>query len=93
MDTNSLVEFTHRGLLLALWVSLPTVCAAASIGILLAVIQATTQLQDQTAAQIFKLIVACAVLAISAHWVGLSLLNFADEMFRAGGFHPPSPIL
>jgi len=93
VDTNSLVEFTHRGLLLALWVSLPTVCAAAAIGILLAVIQATTQLQDQTAAQIFKLIAACAVLAISAHWVGFSLLNFADEMFRAGGFHAPSPIL
>jgi type III secretion protein S len=93
MDASSLVEYTHRGLLLALWVSLPTVCAAAAIGVLVAVIQATTQLQDQTAAQILKLICACVVLALSAHWVGLSLLNFADEMFRAGGFHAPTPVL
>lgn len=93
MDNSSLIDFTHRGLLLALWVSLPTVGAAAAIGLLVAVIQATTQLQDQTAAQIFKLIAACAVLAVSAHWAGLSLLNFADEMFRSVGFHAPSPIL
>jgi type III secretion protein S len=93
MDANSLLEFTHRGLLLALWVSLPTVVAAAAVGVLTAVVQATTQLQDQTASQVFKLVVACAALALSARWLGLSLLSFADEMFRAAGFHAPSPIL
>ena len=93
MDATELLEFTHRGLLLALWVSLPTVVAAAAVGVLVAVVQATTQLQDQTASQIFKLVVACLVLAVSAQWVGVNLLNFADEMFRASGFHAPTPIL
>lgn len=93
VDTESLVQFANRGLLLALWTSLPTVAAAAGVGLLVAVVQATTQLQDQTASQVFKLIAACIVLALSAHWVGLSVLNFADEMLRAGGFHAPAPIL
>ncbi|MBC7548050.1 MAG: type III secretion system export apparatus subunit SctS [Polaromonas sp.] len=93
MSTETLLEFAHRGLLLALWVSLPTVAAAAVAGVAIALIQATTQLQDQTAGQVFKLIAACAVLALSAGWLGLSVLNFADEMLRAAGFHAPTPII
>ncbi len=93
MDTPSLIEFSTRGLLLALWVSLPTVAAAAAIGLLFALLQATTQLQDQTTGQVIKLIGACVVLALSAAWLGLSVLNFADELLRHGGFNAPAPIL
>jgi type III secretion protein S len=93
MHIDQLLEFSHRGLLLALWVALPTVAAAAVVGIFVAIIQATTQLQDQTASQVFKLIVACAVLAVTARWVGLNLLNFVDEMLKTFGFHAPTAIL
>jgi type III secretion protein S len=93
MNTENLIEFSHRGLLLVLWASLPTVAAAALVGLLIALVQATTQLQDQTAAQVFKLMGACLVLALTAGWVGLSVLNFADEMLRSTGFHAPAPIL
>lgn len=93
MSTEALIEFAHRGLLLALWVSLPTVAAAALVGLSIALIQATTQLQDQTVGQVFKMIAASLVLALSASWLGLSVVNFADEMLRAIGFHAPSPIL
>jgi len=93
MSTEALIEFAHRGLLLALWVSLPTVAAAALVGLSIALIQATTQLQDQTVGQVFKMIAASLVLALSASWLGLSVVNFADEMLRSIGFHAPSPIL
>ena len=93
MSTEALLEFAHRGLLLALWVSLPTVIAAALVGLAIALIQATTQLQDQTVGQVFKMIAASLVLALSAGWLGLSVVNFADEMLRSIGFHAPSPIL
>jgi type III secretion protein S len=93
MNVTELIDFTHRGLLLALWVSLPTVATAAAIGLLFALVQATTQLQDQTTGQVFKLVGACIVLALTAAWVGLSVLNFADEMMRTFGFNAPTPIL
>lgn len=93
MDVNTLIEMTYRGLLLSLWICLPTVLAASAVGLLLAVVQATTQLQDQTSAQMLKLFAACAALALSGGWAGLSLLNFVDEMLRAAGFAAPSPIL
>jgi type III secretion protein S len=91
MDTSALLEFTQRGLLLALWVTLPVVLTAAGVGILVAVIQATTQLQDQTASSIFKLIGAAVVLALTAHWMGSSVYEFADEIMRAGGFNAATP--
>jgi type III secretion protein S len=93
MNVATLIDFTNRGLLLALWVSLPTVAAAAAIGLLFALLQATTQLQDQTTGQIVKLVGACIVLALTGGWVGLSVLNFADELMRTGGFNAPTPIL
>lgn len=93
MTTEALLEFAQRGLLLALWVSLPTVAAAALVGLSIALIQATTQLQDQTVGQVFKMIAASVVLALSASWLGLSVVNFADEMLRSIGFHAPVPIL
>lgn len=93
MDTISIIDFTHRGLIVALWVTLPAVGVVVIIGLLFAVIQATTQLQDQTAAQIIKFVCCAVVLAITAKWSGMSLLNFADEVFRAAGFHTLSPIL
>lgn len=93
MNTESLVQFAERGLLLVLWVSLPAVLTAAAIGLGFALLQATTQLQDQTTGQIFKLLGACVVLALLGSWMGVSVLGFADEMMRAGGFNAPTPIL
>ncbi len=93
MTTDGLIEFANRGLLMVLWVSLPTVATAAGIGLLFALLQATTQLQDQTTGQVVKLVGAAVVLLLTSGWLGLSVLNFADELLRAGGFHAPTPIL
>jgi type III secretion protein S len=87
MEPSSVIEFTQRGLLLALWVSLPVIAASAAVGLVVAVIQATTQLQDQTLSQVIKLVVAALVLVLTAQWMGSSIYLFVDELLRAGGFH------
>jgi type III secretion protein S len=93
MDTPQLLEFTQRGLLLSLWVSLPVVLTAVVVGLVFAVIQATTQIQDQTTSTILKLIAAAVVLALTAGWVGSTVVQFTDEMWRAGGFPSATPKL
>lgn len=93
MDTASLLEFTQRGLLLVLWLSLPTAAAAIAVGMFFAVLQAATQLQDSTTSSIFKLIAAALVLMATSRWLGTTVLEFADEMWRAGGFHAAAPKL
>ena len=91
MDPSAVIEFTQRGLLLALWVSLPAVSASAAVGLVVAVVQATTQLQDQTLSQVVKLVVAALVLVLSAHWMGSSVYLFVDDLLRAGGFYATRP--
>jgi type III secretion protein S len=90
-DPSGIIEFTQRGLLLAMWVSLPVVAAAAVVGLLVAVVQATTQLQDQTLSQVVKLVVAAVVLVLTAQWMGSSIFLFVDELLRAGGFYATRP--
>jgi type III secretion protein S len=92
MESSTIIEFTQRGLLLALWVSLPVIAAAAAVGLVVAVIQATTQLQDQTLSQVIKLVAAAVVLVLTAQWMGSSIYLFVDELLRAGGFHATRPI-
>lgn len=91
MDSNALIEFLQRGLLLAVWVSLPVAAAAVAVGMVFAVVQAATQLQDQTVSTIAKLLVAAMVLALCARWIGAAVVEFTDEMWRAGGFHAATP--
>ena len=91
METSTLLELTQRGLLLAIWVSLPVIAAAAAVGLVVAVIQATTQLQDQTLSQVIKLVAAAVVLVLTAQWMGSSIYLFVDELLRAGGFHATRP--
>lgn len=86
MEPSAIIEFTQRGLLLMVWVCLPVVLAAASVGLVVAVVQATTQLQDQTLSQVLKLLAAAIVLILSAHWMGSSVYLFVDELLRASGF-------
>jgi type III secretion HrpO family protein len=90
MDLSTIVEYCQRGLMMSLWVSLPTAVAAGVVGLVFAALQAVTQLQDQTVATIVKLIVASIVLAIAAPWIVASVLRFTDEMWSAGGFLPVS---
>lgn len=91
METAELLGYTQRGLLMALWVSLPVVLAAVVVGLGFAVLQATTQIQDQTTSTILKLIAAAIVLALIAGWLGSTVVQFADEMWQAGGFPSATP--
>lgn len=91
MDSNTLIDFLQRGLLLSLGLSLPTALAVAAVGALLAVLQAATQLQDQTTGTVIKLVVGAVVLAACARWIGAAVVDFTDELWRSGGFHAATP--
>lgn len=91
MDTATFIEFTQRGLMLAMWLSLPVALAAVVVGLLFAVLQATTQLQDQTTSTIVKLVAAALVLLVSARWIGHSVTTFVDEMWGRAGLHSTAP--
>jgi type III secretion HrpO family protein len=81
---SHLVGNAQEALLLAVAVSLPVVGAAALIGLLVAVFQAATQVQDQTIAHLPRFVVVAVVLALTGPWMGAQIATFAARVFSGG---------
>jgi len=85
MDTATIVEASYRALWLVFLLSLPVVITSALVGLLTAMAQAVTQIQDQSIAQGLKLIAVLIVLALSARWMATELYHSADHLFTSVG--------
>ena len=83
MELADLATAVKQALLLVLWLSLPAVLTAAVVGLVVAFLQAITQVQDQTISFGIKLVAVIGALALTSVWLGGELYNFADRMFAA----------
>jgi type III secretion HrpO family protein len=81
---SALAALGQEALLLAVAVSLPVVAIAALVGLLVAVLQAATQVQDATLAHLPRLVVVAVVLAVLAPWMGSEIAAFAVRAFHGG---------
>ncbi|MBK5941091.1 type III secretion system export apparatus subunit SctS [Halochromatium roseum] len=75
LDTQ-VVEFAARALLLVFYLSLPPILAAAIVGTLVSLLQALTQIQEQTLSFAIKLFVVIVVIFMTARWLGGELFNY-----------------
>ncbi|HEY3497697.1 MAG TPA: type III secretion system export apparatus subunit SctS [Polyangiaceae bacterium] len=83
MSLSALTELGERALLLAIAVSLPVVVAAALVGVIVAALQAATQLQDATIAHLPRLVAVVLVLIVALPWMGGEIAAFAREALVA----------
>ena len=85
--THSLSHLTEAGqqaLLLAVGVSLPLVAVAALVGLLVAVVQAATQVQDATLAHLPRFLAVAVTLAALGPWMGRQIAAFALRVLVGG---------
>ncbi len=78
---NEVLELTKQALWLVLILSGPPIAAAAIFGLVIAFLQAATQLQEQTFAYAVKLLVIVLTLFITASLLGGTLYTFAERIF------------
>lgn len=83
MSTPDLVACMTQALYLTLWLSLPTIVVAAVVGTAVSLLQALTQVQEQTLSFAIKLIAVGLVLALSARWMGGELCNYMLNILLA----------
>ena len=83
-NVGELTALAQEALLLSVVVSLPVVAIAALVGLIVAVFQAATQVQDFTLAHLPRLIVAALALAITGPWAGAQIAAFAARIFAGG---------
>ncbi|MBG3875643.1 type III secretion system export apparatus subunit SctS [Nitratidesulfovibrio oxamicus] len=75
------MTYAVKALYLVLMLSMPPIVVASVIGILISLVQAITQLQEQTLTFGVKLIAVVLTLFLMGGWFGAELLRFADEIF------------
>ena len=77
-----LFEYSYEALLLILIISAPPIILASIVGIMVAIFQAATQIQEQTFAFAIKLVVIFGTLMITGVWLCSMILRFAAQIFQ-----------
>lgn len=75
------MNIAAQALYLVLILSLPPIIVASVVGIVLSLIQAITQLQEQTLSFGVKLIAVIATLFLMGGWLGGQILQFSQDIF------------
>lgn len=81
MEVSDLSTNMIQALMLVLWLSLPPIVVASVVGILFSLIQALTQIQEQTLSFGVKLIAVGLTLYLTGRWVGGEIFNFTQILF------------
>jgi type III secretion protein S len=82
MDIVDLTSVMVKALLLTLWLSLPTILVASVIGVLFSLVQALTQIQEQTLSFAVKLIAVGITLGGEIYNYAVMLFDNFSSMVR-----------
>ena len=81
MIDNDILQLTRQALWLVLVLAAPPVVAAAAVGLVVALVQAATQLQEQTFQYALKFFTVVVTIFATASLMGGYLYEFTDRIF------------
>ena len=82
MTEGEIVQHASNAMLLVLMLSLPPIVVAALVGLIVSLIQALTQIQEQTISFAFKLIAIVFTLFLTMGQLGQELFAYGEISFR-----------
>ena len=85
-DVDRATDLVRHTLILALIVSTPMLAVGLLVGIVASMLQAVTQMQEQTLSFVPKIVSMVAAAIFLFPWMGHHLLEYAATMFGRGGF-------
>ena len=77
------VAIAKQTLFLVIILTGPPVMTALLVGLTISILQATTQIQEQTLTFVPKLVAVVSILAISGPWMLAQLLTFTTSIYDA----------
>lgn len=83
MTHQLVVDLARSAISTALLVAAPMLAVALIVGLLVSIIQAVTQIQEQTLAFVPKLIAVAAVFLVALPWIMQTLVKYTTELFRS----------
>jgi type III secretion HrpO family protein len=83
MDVSQILDLSVKAVILILVLSLPSIAVATIVGVLISLIQALTQVQEQTLGFAVKLIAVGLTLLATAVWMGSELLQYTGNILES----------
>ena len=77
----SALEITRQGITVGLMILLPILACALFVGLLVSILQALTQIQEQTLTFVPKLLGVALVVAFMGHWMLGEIVGYTKACF------------
>ncbi|MEI2384479.1 type III secretion system export apparatus subunit SctS [Breoghania sp. JC706] len=81
MSPSDIVHVITESMMLVLLLSMPPIIVASVVGIVVSLLQALTQIQEQTLSFAVKLIAVAITIAATAGLLGSEMLTFTMKLF------------
>jgi flagellar biosynthetic protein FliQ len=80
MEAQTAVDLTREALVIATLIAAPVLLAGTVVGLVIGLLQALTQIQEQTVAFVPKLLAMIVVLGLSLPWVLGRLIEYSEHL-------------
>ncbi len=82
MTEQTVIDIAGKAIMVAMQVAAPALVTTMVVGLAVSVVQAATQINEQTLTFIPKIILLSVVLAITGPWIIQTMMNFTVEIFN-----------
>ncbi|VUD69242.1 hypothetical protein TDB9533_04609 [Thalassocella blandensis] len=83
MEVSELMRLAQEAMMLVLVLSLPPIVAASLVGTLVSLVQALTQIQEQTLGFVLKLVAVILAMIATGHWMAAELVQLGTTVFSS----------
>ena len=83
MSHALIVDLARNAILTGLLISGPLLAVALAVGLVISVVQAVTQIQEQTLAFVPKLLAVAGTALIALPWMIQVMIKYTTELFRS----------
>jgi flagellar biosynthetic protein FliQ len=83
MSAEAVIRVLREGILLIVLVSAPPMLVSLLVGLVVSILQATTQIQEQTLSFVPKLLAIFVTLAVMGPWMLRQTVQFANALLEA----------
>lgn len=83
MSHVMVVDLARNMVMTSLMIAAPMLIVALAVGLVVSVIQAVTQIQEQTLSFVPKLVAVAATFIIALPWIIQIMVRYTSELFRS----------
>jgi flagellar biosynthetic protein FliQ len=83
MSHALVVDLARNMIMTALLISAPMLVVALAVGLVVSIIQAVTQIQEQTLSFVPKLVAVAVTFIIALPWIIQIMVKYTSELFRS----------